>query len=76
MNKIASMTQNAYGKAICPVHTTADGDSIYAMSIGDIIADINVVGTLAVRVMEQAIMNAIKHTRPCYGLKASSNFIG
>ena len=47
MNKIASMTRNAYARCINPVGTMADGDSIYAASAGDVEADLNVAGTLA-----------------------------
>ena len=34
LNKVASMAHNGYGRAIRPVHTMADGDSIYAVSVG------------------------------------------
>ena len=51
MNKIAAMAQNGYARSIRPVHTTADGDSIYALSVGEIEADLNVTGTLAAQVM-------------------------
>lgn len=71
MGKIASMAQNGYARTICPVHTTADGDSIYAMSVGDVKADINVVGTLAARVMEKAILKAVSSSTPAYGLKSA-----
>ena len=60
MSKIASMTRNAYARCINPVGTMADGDTIYAASIGNVEADINVAGTLAAEVMEQAIMNAVR----------------
>lgn len=63
MNKIASMTRNAYARCINPVGTMADGDSIYAASIGDVKADINVVGTLAAQVMERAIVKAVESAR-------------
>ncbi len=59
MSKIASMTRNAYARCIDPVGTMADGDTIYAASVGSVEADINVVGTLAAEVMSQAIVNAI-----------------
>ena len=59
MSKIASMTRNAYARCINPVGTMADGDTIYAATIGDVCADINVAGTLAAEVMEKAILNAI-----------------
>ena len=47
--------------SINPVATMADGDSIYAASIGNVSVDINMAGTLAAEVMAQAIQNAI-HT--------------
>ena len=34
--KIASMTHNGYARSIRPVHTSADGDSIYALSSAEI----------------------------------------
>lgn len=60
MNKIASMTRNAYARCIDPVGTMADGDTIYACSVGDVVSDINLVGTLSAKVMEQAIEKAVK----------------
>lgn len=60
VNKIASMTRNAYARCINPVGTMADGDSIYAASAGDVEADLNVAGTLAAYVMERAIVAAIR----------------
>ena len=45
--KIANMAPNGYARSIRPVHTSADGGTIYAVSIGNIKADIDVVGILA-----------------------------
>lgn len=59
MNKIASMARSGYARCINPVGTMADGDTIYAASIGDVSADINVAGTLAAEVMAEAIKKAI-----------------
>ncbi len=69
MNKIAAMAQDGFARAIKPVHTTADGDSIYAVSTGDDIGDLNIVGTLAATVVEQAIANAVKASESAYGYK-------
>lgn len=63
MNKIAAMTRNAYARCIDPVGTMADGDTIYACSTGDVISDINLVGTLSAKVMEQAIVKAVESSR-------------
>lgn len=59
MSKLASMTRNAYARCITPVGTLADGDTIYAASIGEVEADVNVAGTFAAHVMERAILNAV-----------------
>ena len=59
MSKIASMTRCAYARCISPVGTMADGDTIYAASIGDVEADINVAGTMASEVMQKAIVKAV-----------------
>lgn len=58
--KVASMGQNGLARRISPVHTMSDGDSIYALSVGNLEADINVVGTLACQVVEIAIERAVK----------------
>lgn len=68
LTKIAGMTHNGYARAIRPVHTTADGDSIYALSTGDIPGDVNVVGAMAACAMEHAIIRAVKEAAPAYGL--------
>lgn len=73
--KIGAMAQHGYARTICPVHTTTDGDSIYAMSVGNIDADINVVGTLSSRVMANAIIKAVSTSTPAYNLKSAQNFL-
>lgn len=69
LTKVAGMAHNGYARAIRPVHTTADGDSIYALSVGDVPGDVNVVGAMAAKAMEQAIIRAVKEAAPAYGLK-------
>lgn len=68
MNKIAAMAQNGVVRAISPIATTADGDSIYAMSAGRFAADLNVVGTLAADVLQRAVYNAVWNAEGAYGL--------
>ncbi|ERI94517.1 peptidase family T4 [Clostridiales bacterium oral taxon 876 str. F0540] len=69
MNKIASMAHNGYGRAIRPAHSMADGDTIFAMATGKVEVDINVVGLLATRVVEQAVINAVKNAESILGYK-------
>lgn len=63
LTKIAAMTRNAYARSIKPVGTLADGDTIYAASVGEISADLNMVGTLAAEVMSEAIRRAVESSR-------------
>lgn len=66
--KVAGMAHNGYARAIKPVHTTADGDSIYALSVGDIPGDVNVAGAMAAYAMEKAIARAVKSAQSSHGL--------
>ena len=65
--KIASMTHDGYARSIRPVHTSADGDSIYAVSTGEVPADMDLVGTLAAEVMSEAIKRAVYSAESAYG---------
>ena len=71
--KIAGMAQDGYARAIRPVHTTADGDSIYAVSLGQVEADQDVVGELGAQVMAQAILRAVRASKSAYGFPAAAD---
>lgn len=73
LNKIAGMTHNGYARAIHPVHTSADGDSIFAMSVGEVEADMDMVGTLASDVMAEAIIRAVNSADSAYGYIAAKD---
>lgn len=68
LTRVASMAHNGFARAIRPVHTTADGDSIYACSVGHEQADLNAVGTLASYVMAKAIGCGVRAARDGFGL--------
>lgn len=72
-NKVASMAHNGYARSIYPVHTMYDGDTIFAMATGEVKADVNVVGMLAGKIMERAIVGAIKKSKSICGYKAYSD---
>ena len=69
--KIAGMAHNGYARAIRPVHTSADGDSIYAVSTGNVPADMDLVGTLAAEVVSEAILRAVLSAESAYGFMAA-----
>jgi L-aminopeptidase/D-esterase-like protein len=68
LTKIAGMAHNGYARAIRPVHTMFDGDSIYALSSKAVRADLNTAGSLAADVMAEAIRRAAVIKGNDYGL--------
>ena len=71
--KIAGMGHDGYARSINPVHTTADGDSIYAVSVGEVAADQDLVGSLAAEVISEAILNAVRKADSAYGLMSAGD---
>ena len=70
--KIAGMAHDGYARSIRPVHTSVDGDSIYAVSAGEIRADQDLVGTLAAEMISEAIIRAVQNAESAYGFPAAS----
>jgi L-aminopeptidase/D-esterase-like protein len=64
--KIAQMAHDGYARAIWPVHTPFDGDAIFAVSTavtevaGNEAFMLSMVGPVAARVMERAILKAVR----------------
>lgn len=75
--KIAQMAHDGYARAISPVHTMFDGDTIFALSVGErkVQADVTVVGTLAVRAMALAIREAALAAEPAGGLPSARSLL-
>ena len=65
--KVASMAHDGYARTMRPAHTMLDGDTIFAMSVGAVQADTSAVGTLAAKVMGQAVVSAIKEATSLAG---------
>ena len=71
--KIAGMGHDGYARSINPVHTSFDGDSIYAVSVGQVEADQEVVGALAAEVISEAIIRAVESAESAYGFPAAKD---
>lgn len=74
-NKVASIAHNGFARAIRPVHTMADGDTIFALATGEVDVMPDAVGALAADVMAKAINRAALMAEPLYGLKAARDFL-
>ena len=58
--KLAELAQDALAIAIRPVHTTSDGDTVFALSTGSEEADMLTLGAAAVEVLSLAIRRAVQ----------------
>lgn len=59
--KVAQMTQDGIARCIRPAHTMFDGDVVFVLSTrpSGVVVDHNVIGTVAARLVEQAIVRGI-----------------
>ncbi|NYF80237.1 L-aminopeptidase/D-esterase-like protein [Granulicella arctica] len=80
MTKIAQMAHDGYARAINPVHTMFDGDTIFSMSTGtsEVTADVSAIGEIAAVVMARAIVRAAMQATsiPELGLIAYRDYPG
>ena len=80
MTKIAQMAHDGYARAVNPVHTMSDGDTIFSMSTGtaNVKADVSAIGAIAAVVMSRAIVRAVMQATslPELGLPAYRDYVG
>ena len=70
--KIAGMAHNGYARSIRPVHTSADGDTIYALSTGGVEADRDLVGMMAAEAVSEAILRAVWSAESAFGCPSAA----
>ncbi|UJF18581.1 P1 family peptidase [Vibrio sp. SS-MA-C1-2] len=67
--KIAQMGHDGYARAINPVHSMYDGDTLFAAGTGEIeVTDINSIGVVGAEVVQQAIYRAVESAESLGGL--------
>ncbi len=71
--KIAGMGHDGLARSIRPVHTSADGDSVYAISAGDVRADQDLVGILGAEAVSDAITRAVMNAKGAFGYPCASD---
>ena len=70
-NKVAQMAHDGLARAIYPVHTTVDGDIVFAAGTGETEAVPDLVGAWGARVMEDAIVRAVLAAEGSNGIPAA-----
>jgi L-aminopeptidase/D-esterase-like protein len=69
-NKVAQMAHDGLARSIRPVHTPFDGDTIFALSLGEAKADVGRVGAVAADVLADAVVNAVLAAESLAGMPA------
>jgi L-aminopeptidase/D-esterase-like protein len=73
VSKVAQMGHDGLARAVYPVHTSVDGDVVFAASVGAVEEAPDVVGAWGARVMEDAIVRAVLAAEGVAGLPAASD---
>jgi L-aminopeptidase/D-esterase-like protein len=70
VSKIAQMAHDGLARAVNPVHTPADGDTIFALATGTSKSQVNhgMIGALAAEAMAQAIVRAALYAGTVLGI--------
>jgi L-aminopeptidase/D-esterase-like protein len=71
--KVAQMAHDGYARAISPVHTPSDGDTVFALATGvkPGTADVGRIGSLAAEVVADAIVRAARQAQGIPGYPAA-----
>lgn len=75
ITKVAQMAQGGLIKTISPVHTTFDGDLVFALATGKVDADVNRVGVLAEFVLAEAVKRGVRKADGFGKIPAFKDFI-
>ncbi len=70
--RVAEMAHDGFARAIVPVHTPVDGDTIFAMATGARAgaADVGQIGALAADVIAEAVVRAVRQATGVAGIPA------
>ena len=73
--KLAQILQDAYARAIKPVHGTLDGDTIFVMASGKQKVNFDAFAALATDVLQYAVIDGAMSAEGAYGLPAARDMI-
>ncbi len=76
VTKVADMAHDGLARVIHPVHTTLDGDVVFAAAVGEVEAATDVVGAWGARVMQEAILRGVRAAQGVAGIPSISEYEG
>jgi L-aminopeptidase/D-esterase-like protein len=66
--QVARMAHDGLARAIRPIHTSFDGDAVFALSTGEVPAQPGLIGAVAADVLAEAVINAVRTARGLHGV--------
>jgi L-aminopeptidase/D-esterase-like protein len=72
-NKVAQMAHDGLARTVRPAHTMLDGDTIFALSLGEYKVDVNVIGAYAAEAFSRAVLRAVIQAQPAGGLPSAAS---
>ncbi len=70
LGRLAEQSHDGLALAISPVHTSADGDVVFALSTGEMPAHADVLAVIAVEVVAEAVRRAVREATSLLGVPA------
>lgn len=74
-NKLASILHDGYARAIKPVHSTMDGDTIFVMTTGAKDVNFDAFAALATDIVQYSVIDGAISAESAYGLPAAREFL-
>ncbi len=71
--KISSTVHDAYARAIKPVHSSNDGDTVFTFASREVEAPFDLVAVIATEAMQNAIISAVKNAKSAFGLPCAKD---
>jgi L-aminopeptidase/D-esterase-like protein len=73
INRVAQMAHNGVARTIRPAFTLMDGDTVFALSAGEVEIDQNIVGAYAAQAYQEAILRAVRSAEKAGGIPAANS---
>lgn len=74
-NKLASILHDGYARAIKPVHSAMDGDTIFVMTTGEKDVNFDAFAALATDIVQYSVIDGAISAESAYGLPAAREFL-
>jgi L-aminopeptidase/D-esterase-like protein len=70
---VARMAHDGLARAIRPIHTSFDGDTVFALATGEIPASPSLIGAVAADVLAEAVIHAVRSAEGLHGIPSFSD---